>query len=69
MRPPVFEVERFVLGCCLLALGSAWTLSNLGMLDLLATLRTWWPASLVLWGCAELVNTLLAGDGSRRPGP
>jgi len=66
MRRAAFKVESFVLGCCLLALGTAWTFANLGMLDLLATLRTWWPASLVLWGFAEIVNTLLAG---RSQGP
>lgn len=67
MRPLTFKVESFVLGCCLLALGSVWTAANLGMLDLLPTLRRWWPASLVLWGAAELVNTLVAGrsDGPR----
>jgi hypothetical protein len=53
-----FKVESFVLGVCLLALGVFWTLANLGMLDLLGTLRTWWPASLVVWGAAELVNSL-----------
>jgi hypothetical protein len=30
--------------------------ANLGKLDLLATLRTWWPASLVVWGVVELVS-------------
>jgi hypothetical protein len=68
MRPPAFKIESFVLGCCLLALGTVWTLANLGKLELLSTLRTWWPASLVLWGLAELVNTLVSdrskGQGS-----
>lgn len=57
---PGFRVEGFVLGVCLLALGVLWTLANLGQLDLLATLRTWWPTSLVVWGTAELVQSLLA---------
>ena len=53
-----FRVESFVLGVCLLALGVIWTLANLGQLELLPTLRTWWPTSLVLWGVAELVQSL-----------
>ena len=55
-----FKVESFVLGVCLLALGLIWTLANFGQLELLPTLRTWWPMSLVLWGCAELVESLAA---------
>jgi hypothetical protein len=57
---PVLRIESFVLGACLLTLGVLWTLANLGMLDLLKTLRTWWPLSLVLWGIAELVASFLA---------
>jgi hypothetical protein len=49
------KVEALVLGLCLVGLGLVWTLANLGHLDLLATLRRWWPASLVLWGMLELV--------------
>jgi len=56
---PGFKVEGFVLGVCLLALGVLWTLANLGQLDLLPTLRTWWPVSLVIWGLAELAQSLL----------
>jgi hypothetical protein len=56
---PGFRVEGFVLGVCLLALGVLWTLANLGQLDLLPTLRTWWPVSLVIWGLAELLQSLL----------
>ena len=62
---PVFKVEGFVLGVCLLALGVLWTMANLGMLDLLKTLRTWWPASLIVWGGAELVNSLLVRPRGR----
>jgi hypothetical protein len=57
-----FRVESFVLGLCLLALGVIWTLANLGQLELLPTLRTWWPTSLVLWGVAELVHSLAAKE-------
>jgi hypothetical protein len=59
---PGFRVEGFVLGVCLLALGVVWTLANLGQLELLPTLRTWWPISLVLWGAAELVQSLAAKE-------
>ena len=57
---PGFRVEAFVLGVCLLALGVLWTLANLGQLELIPTLRTWWPLSLVLWGAAELAQSLTA---------
>jgi hypothetical protein len=33
--------------------------ANLGKLDLLATLRTWWPASLVVWGLVELLAVVI----------
>lgn len=56
---PAFKVEGFVLGVCLLGLGVLWTLANLGQLELLPTLRMWWPASLVVWGLAELVQSLI----------
>jgi hypothetical protein len=54
-----FSVERVVLGTALLALGVLWMLANAGRLDLLATLRTWWPSLLVLWGALELAAALL----------
>lgn len=52
--------ETFATGVILVALGVLWTLSNMGRLDLLATLRTWWPLALVVWGGAELVSWLIA---------
>jgi hypothetical protein len=60
-----FKVESFVLGFCLLALGALWTLANFGTLDLLRTLRTYWPVSLIVWGVAEILNTFLAKETSR----
>ena len=60
-----FKVESFVAGVCLLALGVFWTLANLGLLDLLGTLRTWWPASLVVWGAAELFNSIVLHPGKQ----
>lgn len=64
---PALRVEVFVIGFCVLALGVLWTLANLGLLELLPTLRTWWPASLVVWGLAELANTLLSRPGKAQP--
>jgi len=52
--PAGLKPETLVLGLGLTALGVLWTLANLGWLDLLATLRTWWPLALVVWGLLEL---------------
>jgi hypothetical protein len=49
--------EAVVLGFALIALGVLWTLANVGTLDLLGTLRRWWPVTLVLWGCLELYQS------------
>jgi hypothetical protein len=59
MSRPAFSAEGVTLGACLVALGVLWTLSNLGRLELLATLRTYWPLSLVLWGVLELAELAL----------
>lgn len=61
---PRFKPESLVLAVCLIALGVLWTLGNMGRLDTLQALRTWWPASLVLWGVLELLRTL--GEGRDR---
>ena len=53
-----FRTEGLVVGLGLIVLGLLWTLANLGRIDLLATLRTWWPSLLVLWGVLELARTL-----------
>lgn len=55
------HVERLVVGFCLVGLGTLWTLANLGRVDLLDALHTWWPVSLVLWGVLELLATLVLG--------
>lgn len=47
--------EGLTLGLLLTALGVLWTLSNLGVLEMLPLLRTWWPVSLVTWGLLELL--------------
>jgi len=50
-----FRPEPVVVGVALIALGVVWMLGNAGRLDLLATLRAWWPATLIVWGVLELV--------------
>jgi hypothetical protein len=50
-----FKPEVLVLGLSLIALGLVWMLGNAGRIDALATLRAWWPLTLVLWGALELV--------------
>jgi cell wall-active antibiotic response 4TMS protein YvqF len=52
-----FKPESLVLGIALIGLGVLWTLANVGTLDLLGTLRRWWPAILVLWGGLELYRS------------
>ena len=67
-----FKCEGLVLGLLLVALGSAWLASNLGMIELLPTLRTWWPSSLVVWGIVELVAfgvSRIDGDRNRHAAP
>jgi hypothetical protein len=58
------KVEGIVLGVCLVALGAVWTMANMGRLDLLDTLRRWWPASLVLWGALELLAAWSNREGT-----
>jgi cell wall-active antibiotic response 4TMS protein YvqF len=63
-----FRPEVLVFGLVLIALGVVWMLGNAGRIDTLATLRAWWPASLVLWGALELVAYAVdrrAGRSSR----
>jgi hypothetical protein len=56
--------EAVVFGLGLIALGTLGVLANLGRVDFLATVRTWWPLTLVLWGLLEVVQSL----GRRRSG-
>jgi hypothetical protein len=51
----LFRPESFAAGLILLGLGVVWMLANMGRLDLLETLRIYWPLALVAWGAAELV--------------
>jgi hypothetical protein len=59
-----FRPEGLVVGVILIAVGVLWTLSNLGRIDLLATLRTWWPLALVVWGLVELAAVAIRGRGA-----
>ena len=60
-----YRPEVLVWGLSLIALGVLWTLGNLGAIDLLTTLRRWWPLALVLWGALELAG-YYAGARERR---
>ena len=62
-----FRPELLVFALSLIAVGVAWLLGNAGRIDLLATLRGWWPLTLVLWGVLELVAYFLARDARRSP--
>ena len=55
-----FRPEPLALGLLLVAVGVLAVLSNLGRLDLLDTLRTFWPVALVLWGGLELVGAFIS---------
>jgi hypothetical protein len=60
---PVSRPENLVIGGLMILLGLAWTLANLGRLDMLHVVRTWWPLTLVSWGALELYNTLASRRG------
>jgi hypothetical protein len=53
------------LGICLVALGVLWTLGNLGRIEMLSVLRTWWPLSLALWGVLELADLAIRRSSGR----
>jgi hypothetical protein len=60
-----FKPEALVLGLTLIGVGVVWMLANAGRVDLLATLRAWWPLTLVVWGVLELVAVVVNGDARR----
>jgi hypothetical protein len=60
-----FRPEPLVLGLSLIGVGVVWLLANAGQLDLLGTLRAWWPLSLVVWGVLELIAFVVARDARR----
>jgi hypothetical protein len=55
-----FSPERVVLGLSLIGIGVLDILARMGRVDFLTALRTWWPATLVVWGAAELIKTFAA---------
>ncbi|MCU0241481.1 MAG: DUF5668 domain-containing protein [Vicinamibacteria bacterium] len=64
--------EGLTLGVALIGVGILWTLSNLGKINLIDTLHTYWPILLIFWGLIELVDTLWsrrekAADGGALP--
>ena len=65
MNRRAFSPESLTLGVGLVAIGVLWTLSNLGRVDLLLVLRTWWPLLLILWGGLELTDLLMRRASSR----
>jgi hypothetical protein len=60
-----FKPEAVVLGLSLIGVGLVWMLANAGAVDLLATLRRWWPLTLVVWGVLELVAVAVNSDARR----
>ena len=60
---PRFSPEKLVVGVSLVALGVTGTLARAGSVDFLAVVHRWWPASLVVWGVAELYNTFAERAG------
>ena len=56
MAARAFSPEGLAVGVCLVGVGVLWLFSNLGRLDLLDTLRTWWPVSLIVWGVLDLAS-------------
>jgi cell wall-active antibiotic response 4TMS protein YvqF len=60
-----FSIERIVIGFALLGLGVLWLLANADRIDLLSTLRTWWPILLVLWGGLELAAAFSRREARR----
>ena len=67
MSRPAFSPEGVTLGVGLVALGTLWTLSNLGRVEMLPVLRTWWPLSFVVWGALELADLAIRRSSRRQP--
>ena len=58
-----FKPEGVALGIACAGTGVLAFLANLGYVDLLSSVRLFWPVVIIFWGVAELVNTYSA----RRP--
>jgi hypothetical protein len=66
MTRSAFSPEGVTFGASLVVLGVLGTLANLGKLELLPLLRTWWPLTLVLWGVLELADLWIRRSSSGR---
>jgi len=66
MTRSAFSPEGVTFGVSLVVLGVLGTLANLGKLELLPLLRTWWPLTLVLWGVLELADLWIRRSFSGR---
>jgi hypothetical protein len=66
MSRHAFSPEGVTFGVSLVALGVLGTLANLGRIELLPVLRTWWPLALVLWGVLELADLWLRRSSAGR---
>jgi hypothetical protein len=66
MTRSAFSPEGVTFGVSLVLLGVLGTLANLGKLELLPLLRTWWPLTLVLWGVLELADLWIRRSDSGR---
>ena len=66
MTRSAFSPEGVAFGVSLVVLGVLGTLANLGRLELLPLLRTWWPLTLVLWGVLELADLWIRRSSSGR---
>jgi hypothetical protein len=66
MTRSAFSPEGVAFGVSLVVLGVLGTLANLGKLELLPLLRTWWPLTLVLWGVLELADLWIRRSSSGR---
>jgi hypothetical protein len=62
---PRFSPEKVVVGVSLVALGLVGALARSRSVDFLTVVHTWWPASLIVWGVAELYNTFADRAGRR----
>ena len=58
--PPRFRPETLALGITLVVLGVVALLANLGRIEFLETVHTYWPLALVIWGGLEIATSLSA---------
>ena len=56
-----------VVGLCLAWVGALWILANFGKVDFLSAMRTWWPASFIVWGLLEVYSALTRTPRGEKP--